>query len=151
MPTTLVSPWIWIRAVESPNYHSYLQAQPTLSAGLAYLDDYTTAGQFQIEDGQVVMNTGTLPALYMNIEDPANKSTRAIHAYFNTTKNTYGTFAWSGDALQWTDPDVDRPNLSAWYVCEDQELYINTGAYDYDDPSGCSDETVSRTRSFICR
>jgi hypothetical protein len=144
VPTTLVSPWIWIRAVEAPNFHSYLQAKPTLTPGLAYMDSYTKAGQFQLVSGQVVMNTGSGGTpLYMNVEDPSDKTQRALHTYFNTTKNTYGSFAWSGDALQWTDPDVTRPNLSAWYVCGEQELYINTGAYAYDAPSGCADETVS--------
>jgi hypothetical protein len=144
VPTTLVSPWIWIRAVEAPNFHSYLQAKPTLAPGPAYMDTYTKAGQFQVEDGQLVMNTGPSGTpLYMNVEDPADKTQRALHTYFNTTKNTYGTFSFSGDALQWSVADINRPNLSAWYVCGSQELYINTGAYAYNAPSGCADETVS--------
>lgn len=62
---------------------------------------------------------------------------------FNTTENTYGTFAFSGDAVQWSIPSIDRPNLSACLVCADQQLFINLGAYDYNTPPGCADETVS--------
>lgn len=62
---------------------------------------------------------------------------------FNTTQNTYGTFAFSGDAVQWSIPTISRPNLSAWLVCANQQLFINLGPYDYNTPPGCADETVS--------
>lgn len=105
------------------------------------MDSPNTAGQFNIVNGQLVYNTGSAE-LYMNVENPTDKTQRALQTWFNETQNTYGTFAFSGDAVEWTDPDVDRPNLSAWYVCGDQELYINTGAYLYQTPSGCYDQTV---------
>jgi hypothetical protein len=54
---------------------------------------------------------------------------------FETTQNTFGTFMFSGDA-------VDRPNDAAWLVCANQQLFINLGAYDYLTPARCSDETV---------
>lgn len=150
-PTTLLSGWYWIRGVESPYFHSYLQALPTASAGTALLDSYLTAGQFNIIDGQLVYNTGTgtTNALYLNVEDPADKSQRALATTFKATKNTYGTFAFSGDTVTWTDPDVARPNTAAFYVCPgtsaggENALYINTGAYLYQTPSGCYDVDVS--------
>ena len=61
---------------------------------------------------------------------------------FNTTKNTFGTFAFSGDAVTWNVSSISRPNLSAWLVCDAQELWINLGAYDYLTPTGCADETI---------
>ncbi|KAJ0110203.1 hypothetical protein J7T55_000635 [Diaporthe amygdali] len=148
--TTLLSGWYWIRGVESPYYHSYLQALPTASAGTALLDSYLTAGQFNIIDGQLVYNTGsgTTSALYLNVEDPTDKTQRALATTFKTTKNTYGSFAFSGDTVTWTDPDVARPNTAAFYVCPGTSatganaLYINTGAYLYQTPSGCYDVDI---------
>lgn len=150
-PTTLLSGWYWIRGVESPYFHSYLQALPTASSGTALLDSYLTAGQFNIIDGQLVYNTGTgtTNALYLNVEDPADKTQRALATTFKATKNTYGSFAFSGDTVTWTDPDVARPNTAAFYVCPgtstagENALYINTGAYLYQTPSGCYDVDVS--------
>ncbi|KAL1871629.1 hypothetical protein Daus18300_004629 [Diaporthe australafricana] len=153
-PTTLLSGWYWIRGVESPYFHSYLQALPTASPGTALLDSYLTAGQFNIIDGQLVYNTGSgaaAGALYLNVEDPADKTQRALATTFKATKNTYGSFAFSGDTVTWTDPDVARPNTAAFYVCPGTSaaganaLYINTGAYLYQTPSGCYDVDVSST------
>jgi hypothetical protein len=138
---TLSSGWYWIRAVESPNFHSYLQTKPTGSPSPAYLDTPNNAGLYNIIGGQFVYNTGA-GQLYMNVEDPTDKTQRALQTFFNETQNTYGSFSFSGDAVEWTDPDVARPNLAAWYVCEDQQLYINTGPYLYQTPAGCYDETV---------
>lgn len=149
MPTTLVSGWYWIRGVETPYYHSYLQALPTGTPGTALMDSYETAGQFNIVDGQLVYNTGsgTTDALYMNVEDPTDKTQRALATWFNATENTYGTFAFSGDTVTWTDPDVARPNTAAFYVCPDNStaenaLFVNTGAYLYETPSGCYDVDI---------
>lgn len=149
-PTTLLSGWYWIRGVESPYFHSYLQALPTARAGTALLDSYLTAGQFNIVDGQLVYNTGSGGSpLYLNVEDPADKTQRALATTFSADKNTYGTFAFSGDTVTWADPDVVRPNTAAFYVCPgksasgENALYINTGAYLYQTPSGCYDVDVS--------
>jgi len=62
---------------------------------------------------------------------------------FSPTKNTYGTFAWQGDALTWSAPDLTRPQASAWYVCEGQQLFVNLGAYLSGTPARCADQTVS--------
>jgi hypothetical protein len=81
----------------------------------------------------------------MNVEDPADKTQRTLATWFTETANSYGTFSFAGDALTWNVSDISRPNTAAWYVCGDEgELYINTGAYAYNAPSGCYDETVSR-------
>lgn len=154
-PTTLLSGWYWIRGVESPYFHSYLQALPTARAGTALLDSYLTAGQFNIIDGQLVYNTGsgTANALYLNVEVPADKTQRALLTTFKTSKNTYGAFAFSGDTVTWADPDVVRPNTAAFYVCPgksaagENALYINTGAYLYQTPTGCYDVDVSLIRA----
>ncbi|GIJ91467.1 hypothetical protein Asppvi_010433 [Aspergillus pseudoviridinutans] len=139
---TLQSGWYFIRAVETPAYHSYLQTIPSATPGPAYLSSNTNAGQFNIISGQLVYNTGA-SQLYMNVEDPVNKTQRTLQTWFNKTQNQYGTFGFQGDAVTWTVSDIARPNVAAWYVCGDQgQLYINTGAYGYQTPAGCYDETI---------
>lgn len=150
MPTTLLSGWYWVRAVESPNFHSYLQAKPTNAPGPAYMDSYLSAGQFNIVSGQLVQTRGDgVAPLYMNVENPADKTQRKLQTWFNTTQNGYGTFAFQGDTVTWSTPDINRPNLAAWLVCENQQLFINTGAYLYNTPAGCADETVSLWTSSL--
>ncbi|KAI0466236.1 carbohydrate-binding module family 1 protein [Xylaria cf. heliscus] len=148
-PTTLQSGYYWVRAVASPNFHSYLQAAPTATPspgpGDAYLRSAQNAGQFNIIEGQLEYNPGSSAGekLYMWVEDSTNKTQRTLQTWFETTKNPYGTFAFQGDTLTWTVADISRPNAAAWLVCgNDGQLYINTGAYAYDTPSGCADQTI---------
>ena len=142
--TTLQSGWYWIRAVEAPNFHKYLQTHPEYTMGTAIMDDYSTAGQFNIVNGQLVeLVEGT--QLYANVEQPANSSVAKLAMTFKATPNTFGTFSFSGDAVQWSVPSISRPNLSAWLVCQAQQLFINLGPYAYDTPAGCADETVSNS------
>ncbi|KAK5635565.1 hypothetical protein RRF57_011277 [Xylaria bambusicola] len=148
-PTTLQSGYYWVRAVASPNYHSYLQAAPTATPspgpGDAYLLSASKAGQFNIIDGQLVYNPGSSSSetLYMWVEDPANKTQRTLKTWFDAEENSYGKFAFQGDTLTWTVDDIKRPNAAAWLVCGDAgQLYINTGAYAYDTPEGCADQTI---------
>jgi hypothetical protein len=146
--TTLQSGYYWIRAVEDPNFHKYLQTNPQYTTGTAILDSYTTAGQFQIVSGQLVeLIQGGM--LYANVV-PLSGSETKLAVTFNTTQNTYGTFSFSGDAVQWSIPSISRPNLSAWLVCANQQLFINLGSYAYMTPAGCADETVSSLQAGGC-
>lgn len=139
--TTLQTGYYWIRAVEAPNFHQYLTTAPMYVAGTAILGNYTSAGQFQIVNGQLVeLIAGGL--LYANVEMQENSTVTKLGMTFEATQNTYGTFAFSGDAVQWTVPSINRPNPSAWLVCGGQQLFINLGNYDYLTPAGCADETV---------
>ncbi|KAI0126265.1 hypothetical protein BJ170DRAFT_582560, partial [Xylariales sp. AK1849] len=145
-PETLASGHYWVRAVESPNFHSYLQAAPTATPspgpGDAHLASADGAGQFNIVDGQLIYYADS-DTMYMSVENPSNKTQRTLETWFNTTENGYGTFAFQGDTVTWTVDDIDRPNTAAWLVCGDAgQLYINTGAYAYDTPEGCADETI---------
>lgn len=148
-PTTLVSGWFWIRAVAEPYYHSYLQTLPAATPGDALLDVPETAGQFNIVDGQLVYYSGGAAPLYMWVENAVDTTQRALKTWFNSTVSTYGSFAFSGDTVTWTDPDVARPNTAAFYVCPGNgteggnALFVNTGAYLYETPSGCYDVDVS--------
>ncbi|KAK3386258.1 hypothetical protein B0T20DRAFT_366146 [Sordaria brevicollis] len=143
-PTVLEPGWYWIRAVAAPNFHKYLQggsSSATSSNQTALLESHTTAGQFSIIDGQLVFNTKP-SQLYLNVENPADKTQRKLKTWFSTTKNAYGTFKFQGDTLTWTVADIKRPNEAAWLVCTGQEVFINTGAYLYQTPAGCADQTI---------
>jgi len=88
------------------------------------------------------INSAGTELLYANVAEPANATTSVLPVTFETTPNTFGTFAFQGDAVTWSVASIDRPNTAAWYVCENQQLFINLGAYDYLTPAGCSDETI---------
>lgn len=79
----------------------------------------------------------------MHVENPADKTQRKLETWFSTEQNNYGTFGFQGDTLTWRTSDIARPNEAAWLVCEGQQLFINTGAYLYNTPAGCADQTVS--------
>ncbi|EAA30347.2 hypothetical protein GE21DRAFT_10535 [Neurospora crassa] len=148
-PITLQPGAYWIRAVVPPNYHKYLQTKPANLPGTAILDSYTTAGQFNIVDGQLV-NKVSNPPLYLWVEEPpadgkTNPPPRTLATWFNTTRNPFGTFAWQGDTLTWSVASIKRQNVAAWLVCDKKDqgaLFVNTGAYGYQTPSGCADQTI---------
>ncbi|CAO2650987.1 Nn.00g092840.m01.CDS01 [Neocucurbitaria sp. VM-36] len=143
---TLQSGYYWIRAVAAPNFHKYIQTNPLYSTGPALLGDYTTAGQFQVVDGQLVELVSApgepVKLLYAVVSETRYINDNSLSVTFSETKNTYGTFAWGGDDLQWSVDGVNRPNKSAWYVCTGQKLYINLSNYLYQTPSGCADQTI---------
>jgi hypothetical protein len=89
---------LWIRAVEAPNFHKYLQTKPEYTPGTAILNSYTTAGQFQIVSGQLVQLIAGGGLLYANVEQNTTAAVK-LAISFNTTKNVYGTFVFSGDAM----------------------------------------------------
>ncbi|KAF2138752.1 carbohydrate-binding module family 1 protein [Aplosporella prunicola CBS 121167] len=142
---TLQEDYLWIRAVEEPHFHAYLQSAPLYGAGPAVMANYTTAGQFNVVDGQLVQLVGEGAGgevLYGVVAEEKSKNDQALAVTFSAEKNTYGTFGWQGDGLTWSAEGVSRPNAIAWYVCEEQHLYINLGNYLYNTPDGCADETI---------
>jgi len=144
--TTLQSGYYWIRAVAAPNFHKYLHTSPLYSASTALMGDYTTAGQFQVVDGQLVQLVSAPGAatklLYAVVSETRYINDNSLSVTFSATKNTYGAFAWQGDGLTWSVAGVTRPNSAAWYVCTGQQLYINLGNYLYQTPAGCADQTI---------
>ncbi|KAF2689217.1 carbohydrate-binding module family 1 protein [Lentithecium fluviatile CBS 122367] len=145
--TTLQTGYYWIRAVASPNFHKYMQTSPLYSPGPALLGSYTTAGQFQVVSGQLVQLVsapGEKPEkfLYATVSETRSINNMSLAVTFTEAKNTYGTFKFGGDDLQWSVSSITRPNPSAWYVCAGQKMYINLGNYMYQTPSGCADQTI---------
>ncbi|KAF3930781.1 hypothetical protein ABW20_dc0103618 [Dactylellina cionopaga] len=115
--TTLISPYVWIRAVVAPYFHKYLQSSPLRSPGDAVMADYTTAGQFNIVSGQLVQLINTAGALlYGQVEEKVSDSQNKLQLTWGTSPNAYGTFTWSGDALIWSHPSVSRQNNAAWLI-----------------------------------
>lgn len=98
---------------------------------MAVLESYTTAGQFNVDSsGNLIQILSSGSLLYGIVQPPANSSvTKLTLTWETSTANAFGTFAFSGDALQWSVASITRPNLSAWLVCEDQILYINLGKF----------------------
>jgi hypothetical protein len=144
-PTTLLSGYAWIRAVETPNYHKYLQSNPPLATGNAILGAGSSAGQFKLVNGQLayaVDSTGS-KVLYASVGSPPSASATILPVTFSSQQESAGTFSYSGDTLQWTSPSYKRPNPGAWLVCANQTVWINLGNYGYQTPSGCVDATVS--------
>lgn len=145
--TTLQSGYLWIRGVSAPNYHKYMQSSPLYSPGPALLNSYTTAGQFQVVSGQLVQlisAPGEKPEklLYAVVNETRVINNMSLAVSFSESKNTYGTFKFGGDDLQWSVDSIKRPNPSAWFVCTGQKMYINLGNYMYQTPSGCADQTI---------
>ena len=61
------------------------------------MSDYTTAGQFNIMNGQLVELVdakGTM--LYANVGQPASASATTLPVTFSKNQNTYGAFAFQG-------------------------------------------------------
>jgi hypothetical protein len=93
--TTLQSGYYWIRAVAAPNFHKYMQTSPLYSPGDALLGSYTTAGQFQVVDGQLVQLVSApgqaAKLLYANVNETRVVNGAALAVSFSAEKNAYGT------------------------------------------------------------
>ncbi|KAI4528075.1 hypothetical protein K525DRAFT_216528 [Schizophyllum commune Loenen D] len=142
---TLEPGYSFIRAVEDPNFHEYLQSEVLDTASDAVLGEPENAAQFQITDGQLVQNAAGGP-LYAVVEPPADESVKKLKVTWGEAPDTLGSFVFAGDTVEWSSPDVTRPQNNAWLVCEDEDgnkdVYINLGPYSYETPEGCADETI---------
>ncbi|CAG7852041.1 SubName: Full=Uncharacterized protein {ECO:0000313/EMBL:CCA73934.1} [Serendipita indica DSM 11827] len=134
----------FIRGVEAPFFHLYLQSETVGTASDAVLGSPSTAAQFQIISGQLVQNpTGS--KLYAQVAQPVSGD-KKLKVTWSTSPATFGTFSWSGDTLLWSDPSVTRSQNNAWLICPDangnDDLYVNLGPYAYNTPAGCGDQTI---------
>ncbi|KAG6816147.1 hypothetical protein H0H87_008324 [Tephrocybe sp. NHM501043] len=156
--TTLAPGYSFIRAVEDPNFHKYLQSEVLNTASDAVLGEPSNAAQFQITNGQLVQNANGTP-LYAVVESRADSTVVKLKVSWSTTPATGGTFVFSGDTVEWSIPTITRPQnnrtfdltnivapIKAWLVCPDDQghldLYVNLGPYSYQTPAGCADETI---------
>ncbi|KAK7029420.1 hypothetical protein VNI00_014674 [Paramarasmius palmivorus] len=145
--STLAPGYSFIRAVVDPNFHKYLRSETQWKASDAVLGEPDTAAQFQITSGQLIQNANGTP-LYAVVEPLTDTSASAkkLKVSWSTTPATDGTFVFSGDTVEWSSPNVKRSQNNAWLVCPDADgnrlLYVNLGAYGYQTPSGCADQTI---------
>ncbi|KAJ7672562.1 carbohydrate-binding module family 1 protein [Mycena polygramma] len=126
---TLASGYSFVRAVEDPNFHKYLQSEVLVP----------------VVDGQLIQNAGGTN-LYAVVEPPANSTVVKLGMSWSKTPDTLGTFEFSGDSLEWSSPSVTRQQTNAWLVCPSGTtllVYLNLGAYGYMTPTGCADETLN--------
>ncbi|KAL0946046.1 hypothetical protein HGRIS_012319 [Hohenbuehelia grisea] len=142
---TLAPGYSFIRAVVDPNFHKYLRAEVKNTASDAVLGDPGDAAQFQVTSGQLVQNAGGTN-LYAIVESPADSTVKKLKVSWSATPATSGTFVFSGDTLEWSNPSITRPQNNAWLVCPDaagnRDLYVNLGPYSYMTPAGCADQTI---------
>ncbi|KAF9022237.1 carbohydrate-binding module family 1 protein [Hymenopellis radicata] len=142
--TTLQPGYSFIRAVEDPNFHKYLRSEVKFTASQAVLGEPGDAAQFQITGGQLIQNANGTP-LYAVVETPADSTVKKLAVSWSASPSTSGAFVFSGDTVEWSSPNMTRPQNNAWLVCPDAaglDLYINLGAYAYQTPAGCADETI---------
>ncbi|KAF9467214.1 carbohydrate-binding module family 1 protein [Collybia nuda] len=142
---TLVPGWSFIRAVADPNFHKYLQSEVLSTASDAVLGSPSTAAQFQVTGGQLVQSVGG-NKLYGVVESRADSTIMKLKLSWSTSPATSGTFNFSGDTLEWSNPAITRPQNNAWLVCPDAQghgdVYVNLGPYAYQTPAGCADQTI---------
>ncbi|KAJ8521495.1 hypothetical protein ONZ45_g1794 [Pleurotus djamor] len=143
--TTLAPGYSFIRAVVDPNFHKYLRAEVAWSASPAVLGEPSEAAQFQVTNGQLIQNANGTP-LYAHVEDKTDPAAVKLAVSWSTTPAATGTFIFSGDTLEWSNPAVSRPQNNAWLVCPDAAgnrlLFVNLGPYSYNTPAGCADQTI---------
>jgi len=141
----LISGNSFIRGVEGTYLHHYLQSEVLGTASDAVLGSPSTAAQFQIISGQLVQNPQG-SKLYAVVAQPQTGDVKLKVTWSADSTATFGTFMWSGDTLEWSDPSVSRPQTNAWLICPDsaghEDVYINLGSYSYMTPAGCGDQTI---------
>lgn len=108
--------YAFIRAVEDPNFHKYLQSEVLGTASDGVLGSPMTAAQFQVTNGQVVQYVTATSSLYLHVAPPTDSSDKKLKTTWATTPDTLGTFAWSGDTLQWSSTTVSRPALNVSFL-----------------------------------
>jgi len=144
--STLLPGNLWIRAVEDPNFHHYLQSSTSGTASTAVFGSYLTAAQFQLNGGQVEQQLADGTVLYLTVLPSSNASATYLGTTFTAVPNGWGAFSFSGDGLNWTADNVTRSNTGAFLACgggSAPTVNINLGPYGYMTPAGCADETLN--------
>jgi len=102
---------------EDPNFHKYLQSEVLGTASDAVLGEPGNAAQFQITGGQLIQNASG-GKLYAVVEPRANSTVMKLKVSWSTTPATNGTFVFSGDTVEWSNPSITRPqnNVSPSFI-----------------------------------
>jgi len=151
MGATLQQGYSWIRAArEDPvpsSFDRYMQTNPVFTPPIAVLDDYETAGQFAVQNGQLVQlisAPGDTPEiLYAAVATNKTHNGRTRAVSFTSKMSRYEAFDLEGSAVVWTDISDERnSNASAWWICEGNQLFINLGDYKSGTAKGCFDQRL---------
>jgi hypothetical protein len=108
---------------EQPYFHMYLQSETLGTAGDAILGSWTTAAQFQVTGGQLIQTPqGT--KLYGQVAQFVSGDVK-LKVTWSETPGTFGSFVFSGDTLEWSEPTVKRSqnNVSSEFI-RDVGLYF---------------------------
>lgn len=97
----------------SPNFHKYLMSEVWGTPGDAVLGEYTKAALYKVTGGQLVQGiSGGQTLLYAKVDKTPLSDGKRLRVYWDTTPSTSGTFRFSGDTLEWSDPSVTRPQAN---------------------------------------
>jgi len=144
---TLLPSQLWIRAVEAPNFHKYLQSKTPGTQGDAVIGPPSTAAQHNIVSGQLIQFLPGGSKLYAQVATAVAGTTR-LKVFWSTTPATNVTWSFSGDGVNGVVQGATQQNTGAFLACNDvssdvPNVYLNLGAYGYMTPSGCADETLN--------
>jgi hypothetical protein len=134
--------------------NKYMQSNPVFTPPIAVLDDYRTAGQFKIQNGQLVQLISALgdepELLYATVANKTTHNGRTRAVTFSSKMGGYEAFDLEGTAVVWTDVSDERSsNASAWWICEGNQLFINLGDYMSGTDKGCVDQKVSYVKNVF--
>jgi len=144
---TLLPNHLWIRAVEAPNFHKYLQSKTVGGVGDAVIGSPSTAAQLNIVSGQLVQYLSSGSTLYAQVATAAANTTR-LKVFWSTSPAANVTWSFNGDGVNGVVNGFTQQNTGAFLACNDESadvpnVYLNLGAYAYMTPAGCADETLN--------
>jgi hypothetical protein len=125
-----------------------MQTNPVFGSPIAVLDNYQSAGQFKIENGQLIQlisAPGDAPELlYATVATNTTHNGRTRAVSFSSKMGRYEAFDLENNAVVWTDMSDERSaNASSWWICEGNQLFINLGDFESGTDEGCLDQKVS--------
>jgi hypothetical protein len=130
-----------------------MQTNPVFNPPIAVLDDYATAGQFAIQNGQLVQLISSPDEdpefLYASVANTTTHNGRTRAVAFSSKMGRYEAFDIQENAVVWTGASGESSsNASGWWICTGNQLFINIGNAGSDTDEGCFDQTVSSNESL---
>ena len=137
---------------EDPNFHQYLRSEVPNTVSDAVLGDPVDAAQFVVQDDQLIQyaNLSTATPLYAHVEERANSTVMKLLVSWSDEPAAEGSFAWSGDTLEWSIPTISRPQLNVspgfYSRCMDINCFCRLGSCVRTAPgTSCSTSTWAPT------
>ncbi|KAH8113772.1 carbohydrate-binding module family 1 protein [Phellopilus nigrolimitatus] len=142
---TLLTGNLWVRADEEPDFHTYLQSAGVWHCWPGCVWSYTTAAQFQLNNGQVGATAGRRKCSLSQCEHHNCIKCYLPPDILRNDGGGHGDLGIPGDGLTWTAASIPRQDIGAFLACGTgvPSVNVNLGAYDYMTPAGCADETLN--------